>query len=253
MSNRAELDALLSANPGIKFDSSRFDSLREPQQKKLLKMLNSDVSKSQGKYRFGVGVNTHFDSQGTSGVLNKTKALINHTVGFSAGEAYANSFGFMTPGQKAMSANSSMLGKLSYKAIPAFGAYTAISSAIDGEDPFEYVGEQAAMGAATQGYRIGSTFGKSALGRFGAGLVGGAFVGAAVYGTFAAAKDLSGNHSSIAKAAKKMYTKELTAASFDNDKTLTMRQAALSKLSNSAINDRGLLLGNEAMILRGSL
>jgi hypothetical protein len=253
MSNRAKLDELLTLNPDLKFDSKRFDTLKDKDQKKLLKMLSSDASKGNGTYKFTAGVNTNFDSKGTAGVLNKAKAMVNHTIGPSAVEAYANSFGFMTSGQRAMSANSSMLGKLSYKAIPAFGAFTALSGAVDGEDPFEYVGEQMAFGGATQGYRLGSTLGTSTMGRFGAGLVGGAFIGAAVYGGFAAAKDLSSNTSSIAKAAKKMYTKELSVASFDNDKTLTMRQAALSKLSNSAINDRGLLLGNEAMILRGSL
>ena len=38
-----------------------------------------------------------------------------------------------------------------------------------------------------------------------------------------------------------------------NNRTLTMRQQALQQLSQSAINDRASLLGNEAAVLRGVL
>lgn len=254
MNNRDELDRLLRDNSDIKFNSKNFDGLTDKHQKRILKMLQNDAIKNKGGYTFNPGFQTNYSgAPNVTGYGNNMKAFANHLGGFSAGEAYANAFGIMTPSQKAMMANSSTLGKLMYKSIPAFGAYSAAAAAFTGEDPFEYAGEQFAVGAAVSGYRMGSLFGKSMLGRFAGGVAGGGILAGAVYGGFAAAGDLSSNESKIAHAAKKVYTKEVTADMFENNKTLTARQAALSKLSNSAINDRGLLLGNEAMVLRGAM
>lgn len=62
--------------------------------------------------------------------------------------------------------------------------------------------------------------------------------------------DLTSSESSIAKAARS-YTQLSSNASIEqNNQTLTMRQKALQQLSQSALNDRGSLLGNEAAILK---
>lgn len=68
-----------------------------------------------------------------------------------------------------------------------------------------------------------------------------------------AASDLTSNDSVLAKMAKG-YSKLASNAGIEqNNRTLTMRQQALQQLSQSAINDRASLLGNEAAVLRGVL
>ena len=93
--------------------------------------------------------------------------------------------------------------------------------------------------------------------RFAGGAVGGAIgfaAGAAlVGGGMWAASDLTSNNSVLAKMAKGYSRLASNAGTEQNNRTLTMRQQALQQLSQSAINDRASLLGNEAAVLRGVL
>lgn len=90
--------------------------------------------------------------------------------------------------------------------------------------------------------------------RLGAQAFGGILGGG--LGTLAAAtigygvQDLTSSESSIAKAARSYSQLSSSASIEQNNSTLTMRQKALQQLSQSSLNDRGSLLGNEAAILK---
>lgn len=64
-------------------------------------------------------------------------------------------------------------------------------------------------------------------------------------------RDLVSNNSAIAKVAKNFSTRSTSMNIEQNRQTLTSRQAALHKLSKSGLNDRAMLLGNEARVMRG--
>jgi hypothetical protein len=91
-------------------------------------------------------------------------------------------------------------------------------------------------------------FAQASGGALGAGL----FTAAAAAATYGI-KDLTSSESSIAKAATS-YSKLSDVGNITQTRdTLTMRQKALQQLSQSALNDRGSLLGNEAAILKNLL
>ena len=77
--------------------------------------------------------------------------------------------------------------------------------------------------------------------------------GLAVAGTalVGGVRDIMSNESSIRKFAKNVSTKELTVGQQNTNQSITARQASLQKLAKSGLNDRGLLIGNEASILSG--
>jgi hypothetical protein len=89
--------------------------------------------------------------------------------------------------------------------------------------------------------------------QFAGGLVGGAVATGVVAGITYGAQDLTSSESSIAKAARGYSKLSELADVTQNRGTLTMRQRALQQLSQSALNDRGSLLGNEASILKNLL
>lgn len=88
------------------------------------------------------------------------------------------------------------------------------------------------------GMALGSTLG------FTAGLTAASLVGMGL-------SSATSNDSSIRKFANSLNKTEIYTPQFDNRQTLTARQQALHKLSKSGLNDRALLLGNEAAALRG--
>lgn len=88
------------------------------------------------------------------------------------------------------------------------------------------------------GMALGSTLG------FTAGLTAASLVGMGL-------SSATSNDSSIRKFANSLNKTEIYTPQFDNRQTLTARQQALHKLSKSGLNDRALLLGNEASALRG--
>ena len=63
--------------------------------------------------------------------------------------------------------------------------------------------------------------------------------------------DITSNQSTIRKVAKNISTRTIYASTSTNSATSSSRQAALNKLARSGLNDRALLLGNEARILGG--
>lgn len=88
------------------------------------------------------------------------------------------------------------------------------------------------------GLAVGPTLG------FVAGLTAASLVGMGISSSVS-------NDSSIRKFASSIAKTEIYTPQFDNKQTLTARQQALNKLSKSGLNDRALLLGNEAAALRG--
>ena len=85
-----------------------------------------------------------------------------------------------------------------------------------------------------------------------AGGITGAAIGAlAVTAASAAISDITSNQSTIRKVAKNISTRTIYASTSTNSATSSSRQAALNKLARSGLNDRALLLGNEARILGG--
>lgn len=88
------------------------------------------------------------------------------------------------------------------------------------------------------GLAIGSTLG------FVTGLTAASLVGMGISSAMT-------NDSSVRKFANSLNKIEIYSPQIDNRQTLTARQQALNKLSKSGLNDRALLLGNEAAALRG--
>ena len=170
-----------------------------------------------------------------------------------------------------------MLGKAGALVGPGLGAATIFSTIADGGDMYETMtfnlAAASGMAGFTAGNRLGGSFFKGAQTvkneytglnqlkggkmRFAGGAVGGAIgfaAGAAlVGGGMWAASDLTSNDSVLAKMARGYSKLASNAGTEQNNRTLTMRQQALQQLSQSAINDRASLLGNEAAVLRGVL
>lgn len=82
------------------------------------------------------------------------------------------------------------------------------------------------------------------------GILGGAVAYAAVAGSAYAAQDLFSADSKIAEGARKFTSLTSSANITQNQGTLTMRQRALQQISQSAMNDRAMVLGSESAILR---
>ena len=85
-----------------------------------------------------------------------------------------------------------------------------------------------------------------------AGGITGAAIGALlVTAASSTISDITSNQSTIRKVAKNISTRTIYASTSTNSATSSSRQAALNKLARSGLNDRALLLGNEARILGG--
>lgn len=188
-----------------------------------------------------------------------------------------NSIGVVTNQQKMQWRSSGLLGKAGAALGPALGAATIFSTIADGGNMYETMTFNLAAAAGMAGFTAGSRIGGAAFKggqivkneytglnqlkggklRFAGGAVGGAIgfaAGAAlVGGGMWAASDLTSNKSILADMARGYSKLSSNAGIEQNNRTLTMRQQALQQLSQSAINDRGSLLGNEAAILRGVL
>lgn len=162
-------------------------------------------------------------------------------------------------------------------------------NALTGGDVSDFAENQLSYVAGLQGWRVGSSFGgmiaspvenrfsftkestvkesaktnlKQAKSMFKGNLVRGTttFLGGAtgallgaglVAGTSALVQDLTSNTSSIRKMAKDLHNSTMYMNTNSNNKTLTSRAAALNKLAKSGLNDRAMLLGNEARIFKG--
>lgn len=83
------------------------------------------------------------------------------------------------------------------------------------------------------------------------GITGAAMGALLVTAASSTISDITSNQSTIRKVAKNISTRTIYASTSTNSATSSSRQAALNKLARSGLNDRALLLGNEARILGG--
>ena len=238
---------------------------------------------SEGSSGYGLGFSNYMKASRTQlGVRG-----LSFAVGVGGGEALMNSFGVMTAGQKAVLKQSGQRGLLSKLMTPGMqavgGAYASLMfTALSGGDVDEFVTNQLSYAAGLQGWRVGSSFGgmlgkerlvqggakttgsvvngiksgvRAGITRGALGFLGGATgfaIGlAAVQSASWAIKDLSSNRSTIRKIAKEFTTRTSHIDTGYTKQSLTAKQMALSKLAKSGLNDRAMLLGNEARTMKG--
>ena len=240
--------------------------------------IENDFARSQGMAA-GAGATSGY-SMGFGGYRRAGRGqLLKSAVPDTAravGENFLNSLGVATSQQRMQYKSSGTIGKAGALLGPGLGAGIIFSTIVNGDDMYETMTFNMAAAAGMAGFTAGSrTFGALAKGatkaevapgstvlkggkmRIAAGAVGGALgfaTGAAlVGGTMWAASDLTSNKSVLASVARGYAKLSSTAGTEQNDRTLTMRQQALQQLSQSAMNDRASLLGNEAAVLRGVL
>lgn len=167
----------------------------------------------------------------------------------------------------AFKANPTIMNRLGITAAPAFATGFVGYGMYDNQDIGEIVSNLAVPVLALPGARAGLAIGsfltpaKTAT-NFGilrgAGMAAGASVGfvtgaSVVLAATAGISDITSNESSIRKFASKRSKIEFLVPEVNSRQSLTARQMALNKLSKSGLNDRALLLGNEAAALGGYL
>ena len=263
--------------------SSTVNKMREESAIKDVTRIRSDFHRTQGNVGASsmVGGASLGYSIGFSGHRRASQSALAGSAMFDTARALSenslNSLGIVTNQQRMQFKSSGMLGKAGALLGPGLGAATIFSTIADGGDMYETMTFNLAAASGMAGFTAGSRLGgslfqgaqmvknehtglnqlKGGKMRFAGGAVGGAIgfaAGAAlVGGSMWAASDLTSNNSVLAKMAKG-YSKLASNAGIEqNNRTLTMRQQALQQLSQSAINDRASLLGNEAAVLRGVL
>lgn len=102
------------------------------------------------------------------------------------------------------------------------------------------VGKLAGLGTRGFGGGLGKLLGRG----------GGGIAALAASGTAYAVSQAFDSNNFLKNAAAKINRGGYISSSGQNDNTMTHRQKMLNKLSKSGLNDRGALLGNEAMLLR---
>lgn len=164
-------------------------------------------------------------------------------------------------------ANPGAANRFAAAASPAFATGTLAFGMYDNQDMGELATNFLLPAVAIPSARVGIALGgmitpaKTAK-NFGVirglGLAGGAVGGfvagaAAVIGVSAGIRDVTSNTSSIRSMSKKIATSEVFVQDNNSRQSLTARQMSLNKLSRSGLNDRALLLSNEAAQLKGLL
>lgn len=263
--------------------SSTVNKMREESAIKDVTRIRSDFHRTQGNVGASsmVGGASMGYSIGFSGHRRASQSALAGSAMFDTARAFSenslNSLGIVTNQQRMQFKSSGMLGKAGALLGPGLGAATIFSTIADGGDMYETMTFNLAAASGMAGFTAGSRLGgslfqgaqmvknehtglnqlKGGKMRFAGGAVGGAIgfaAGAAlVGGGMWAASDLTSNDSVLAKMAKGYSKLASNAGTEQNNRTLTMRQQALQQLSQSAINDRASLLGNEAAVLRGVL
>ena len=268
--------------------NSIYDNASSSMLKKELNQINGSLSQHTEKYS-GVSIpnssilstnaygKTYMPSFGTSGYgLGMKNAMAASSAehftralhfanpfgvgGASAMQAVGESFGYMGKVRRMQAAQARGLGKIPHAMVPALGAGQLFLGMSNKEDVGKIYEDIFATGTSLAGWRLGSAIG-GGIGGLGnvatkgigllaggvAGLAAGFVVGTAVAGGIS---DITSNESQIRSFAKKIATKESSVQQVDTRQSLTARMASLNKLARSGLNDRGLLLGNEAMILQ---
>lgn len=113
--------------------------------------------------------------------------------------------------------------------------------------PAKELGHALSKGVLRMGTKSSWLFGATA--GLGVGVAAGIAVGGAAYG----ASLLGSNDNIIQKTAWDLNKPLFNTQGMQTQNTLSARQRALNKLSKSGMNDRGSLLGSEAMLMRGML
>ena len=263
--------------------SSTVNKMREESAVKDVTRIRSDFHRSQGNVGASsmVGGASMGYSIGLSGHRRASQSALAGSAIFDTARSFSenslNSLGIVTNQQRMQFKSSGMLGKAGALVGPGLGGAMIFSTIAEGGDMYETMTFNLAAASGMAGFTAGSRLGgslfqgaqmvknehtglnqlKGGKMRFAGGAIGGAVgfaAGAAlVGGSMWAASDLISNDSVLAKMARG-YSKLASNAGIEqNNRTLTMRQQALQQLSQSAINDRASLLGNEAAVLRGVL
>lgn len=209
-----------------------------------------------GKYTGSWGLDKNvLESASTRQLATRTRMFAFGGMGYNR-ENLTNAFGLLTKRQRLQKGATAFLTN---RLVPAFGLYTLYHAYTEGEGAKEVV--QTAGGIAgfnyafrvsqSLGQTIGSTIGRAGLigGGLGiaGGLVGGALVAAGVY----AITESGNSNNFISSAASSLKSADFITQFQETDLTLTNRQRALQKISKSALNNRGVILGNEASVLNG--
>lgn len=183
--------------------------------------------------------------------------------GVGSGETFLNSMGFMTQAQRAAAEKGGIAGIMKY-AIPGSSALGLGMVMNEGGNGIDYLadytmpeigliagwrsGKSFASGAATGLNFANSSKVASGLAGGIAGAAAGLGIGITIGSIISSVQD---SNSGVKNLARDMYNTGINTDFEQNQVTLTHRQKALQQLSKSALNDRGQLFGNEAMVLKG--
>lgn len=265
--NTAKLSGYLT------IEGSRF--LNQSQLEKSLQYAKNEIKKDSGSNLHAFGVRTGWSHSAAQAAqasrLERAGAFFRlaNPVGASSREILSSNLGRMTSELKIQNAKSGSFGRVFGRIGTASNVLFTGAVALQSDDPLnEFVATTALTWGVQHGWRTGKALGSLAmyggdvtgaatfLGRHAprvlmGGLMGGA-VGAIGYGSFKLQTDLTKSDSNIVGAIRNFTTRENSVNIQDSQLTLTMRQQALQKLSSSALNNRGQLLGNEADVLRGN-
>ena len=265
--NTAKLSGYLT------IEGSRF--LNQSQLEKSLQYAKNEIKKDSGSNLHAFGIRTGWSHSAAQAAqasrLERAGAFFRlaNPVGASSREILSSNLGRMTSELKIQNAKSGSFGRVFGRMGTASNVLFTGAVALQSDDPLnEFVATTALTWGVQHGWRSGKALGSLAmyggdvtgaatfLGRHAprvlmGGLMGGA-VGAIGYGSFKLQTDLTKSDSNIVGAIRNFTTRENSVNIQDSQLTLTMRQQALQKLSSSALNNRGQLLGNEADVLRGN-
>ena len=257
----------------LTIEGSRF--LNQSQLEKSLQYAKNEIKKDSGSNLHAFGIRTGWSHSAAQAAqasrLERAGAFFRlaNPVGASSREILSSNLGRMSSELKIQNAKSGSFGRVFGRMGTASNVLFTGAVALQSDDPLnEFVATTALTWGVQHGWRTGKALGSLAmyggdvtgaatfLGRHAprvlmGGLMGGA-VGAIGYGSFKLQTDLTKSDSNIVGAIRNFTTRENSVNIQDSQLTLTMRQQALQKLSSSALNNRGQLLGNEADVLRGN-
>jgi len=263
-------------------DDKRRKRRKDP---KATSEFNKRVDKKFGKSSMANALKGRTDTLNAGRLFGKSMLAATAGSGIKR-EMFANSLGLLTRHQKQAAKTQGFLAAQQTWMMPAMAAFGAISTLSEGGGVNDYIGEWmlpgiGLMAGASAGWNaglgvgataaaigrggtraMGGSIGAKAMGRtrFGMLALGGAggAVGAAMgIGVGMAAgyvvQEGANSDNMINEAAEGMQYATFVSEFEQTQGTLTHRQKTLSKLSKSGLNDRGTLLGNEAMVIAGIL
>lgn len=243
-------------------DSSEFTNFKPI----MSESLGSPITKDSYKPTFGTsGYGLGFMNSMTASRTEHAARALHYlnplgAGGASAGQALMESFGIMNKAQRMQAAQARGFSKVTHNAVPLVASGLVLSGMYNKDDAGQIFEDLFSMGTSLHGWRTGSAIGgaigsKASLTRLlGLGIGGltgmaaGYAIGSAVVGGI---RDVTSNESQIRKFAKNVSTKEAIVSQVGTQQSLTARQASLQKLAKSGLNDRGVLLGNESLVLAG--